>query len=406
MGRGENDANGSLTAGDLRQNSMELPPSMLNAEVARYFEADKEVPAFAIVDGEVPVGLIDRLGFMSRFASRYGREIYAGKPITRLMDPAPLVVESTTPVDAVANMIFADRPGALTTGFILVRDGAFDGVATGIDLLQALAASLAAANERLLLTQETLVQSEKMAALGALVAGVAHEVNTPIGSALTAATAFAERVRGFAERTTQGGMRRSDISRFVDGALEATSLIHSNIGRAAALIAGFKQLAVDQSDDVRCRFQLKRRLEDVLMSLSPRLRKAGVATELVCSDSLEMDGYPGALAQIVTNLTMNALTHAFDDRADKRLTVTVRSLNGEAVSLEISDNGRGVPAEVKPRIFDPFFTTRRGSGGSGLGLHIVYNLTTQRFGGSITVEDAAPSGARFRVVLPLSAPGA
>jgi signal transduction histidine kinase len=405
MRRGENDVHGSLTAGDLRQNSLALPPGMLNAEVAHYFEADREVPAFAIVDGGVPVGLIDRLGFMSRFASRYGREIYAGKPITRLMDPAPLVVESTTPVDAVANLIFADRPGALTTGFILVRNGTFDGVATGIDLLQALAASLAAANERLLLTQETLVQSEKMAALGALVAGVAHEVNTPIGSALTAATAFAERVRGFAERTTQGGIRRSDISRFVDSALEATSLIHSNIGRAAALIAGFKQLAVDQSDDVRCCFQLKRRLEDVLMSLSPRLRKAGVATELVCSDTLEMDGYPGALAQIVTNLTMNALTHAFDDRADKRLTVTVAPLNGEAVSLEISDNGRGVPAEVKPHIFDPFFTTRRGSGGSGLGLHIVYNLTTQRFGGSIAVEDAAPSGARFRVVLPLSAPG-
>jgi signal transduction histidine kinase len=406
MARGENYANVYLTAGDLRQNSLALPPGMLNAEVAHYFEADREVPAFAIVDGEVPVGLIDRLGFMSRFASRYGREIYAGKPITRLMDPAPLVVESTTPVDAVANLIFADRPGALTTGFILVRDGTFDGVATGIDLLQALAASLAAANERLLLTQETLVQSEKMAALGALVAGVAHEVNTPIGSALTAATAFAERVRGFAERTTQGGMRRSDISRFVDGALEATSLIHSNIGRAAALIAGFKQLAVDQSDDVRCCFQLKRRLEDVLMSLSPRLRKAGVATELTCPDTLEMDGYPGALAQIVTNLTMNALTHAFDDRADKRLTVTVAPLSDEAVSLEIADNGRGVPAEVKPHIFDPFFTTRRGSGGSGLGLHIVYNLTTQRFGGSIAVEDAAPSGARFRVVLPLSAPGA
>lgn len=406
MAHGENYANAYLTAGDLRQNSLALPPGMLNAEVAHYFEADREVPAFAIVDGEVPVGLIDRLGFMSRFASRYGREIYAGKPITRLMDPAPLVVESTTPVDAVANLIFADRPGALATGFILVRDGTFDGVATGIDLLQALAASLAAANERLLLTQETLVQSEKMAALGALVAGVAHEVNTPIGSALTAATAFAERVRGFAERTTQGGMRRSDISRFVDGALEATSLIHSNIGRAAALIVGFKQLAVDQSDDVRCCFQLKRRLEDVLMSLSPRLRKAGVTTELTCPDTLEMDGYPGALAQIVTNLTMNALTHAFDDRADKRLTVTVAPLSDEAVSLEIADNGRGVPAEVKLRIFDPFFTTRRGSGGSGLGLHIVYNLTTQRFGGSIAVEDAAPSGARFRVVLPLSAPGA
>lgn len=393
-----------LTVGALRRESRALSPDALNAEVAALFEADPNVPAFAIVHRGVPVGMIDRLGFMSRFAARYGRDMYARKPISRLMDPEPLAVDSAAAIDDAAQLIFTRKPKALTTGFILTQDGRFDGVATGVDLLQALSRSLAAANQRLILTQDTLVQSEKMAALGALVAGVAHEVNTPVGSALTAATAFAERVKSFADLTSGGSIRRSDIDRFVASSLEAAHLMQTNIGRAAALIAGFKQVAVDQSDDARRRFDVRRLLEDVLMSLSPRLRKEGVSADLACGDGMECDGYPGALAQIVTNLVMNALNHAFDGGGEKRILVSVDPVGATHFRLRVVDNGRGVPAEIKPRVFDPFFTTKRGVGGSGLGLHIVYNLVTRRLGGGIAVEDTAPSGAAFDMRLPLTAP--
>lgn len=392
------------TAGSLRRESRALPPDMPNVEVAALFESDPDIPAFAIVDNGAPVGIIDRLGFMSRFAARYGRDMFAKKPISRLMDAEPLIVDSAAPIDAAAQLIFTNKPKALTTGFILTSGGRFDGVASGLDLLQGLARSLAAVNERLVMTQDTLVQSEKMAALGALVAGVAHEVNTPVGSALTAATAFAERVQGFAELASGGKIRRSDIDRFVASALEATHLMQSNIGRAAKLIAGFKQVAVDQSDDARRRFNLRRLLEDVLLSLSPRLRKENVSVSLECAENIECDGYPGALAQIVSNLVMNALAHAFEGSTDRRVALRVSAADGDSFLLTVTDNGRGVPAAIKPRVFDPFFTTKRGVGGSGLGLHIVYNLAVRRLGGAVAVADAKPSGAAFVLRLPLTAP--
>lgn len=370
-------------------------------QVARRFEIDCLTSAFAILRDRRPVGLIDRLGFMSRFATRYGRDLYANKPIARMMEADPLILKGTTPIEQASQQLFQQKPSALRTGFIVVDDERrYLGIVTGLDLLQALAGSLTASNQQLRDARDSLVQSEKMAALGALVAGVAHEVNTPIGSALTAATAFEERARAFAAIAGGGAIRRSDIDRFVTGALEAVGHVQSNIRRASDLITGFKQIAVDQTcDQPRC-FDLRRCLDDVLMTLQPQMRKASVGHSLYCPDGLEIEGYPGALTQIVSNLIMNALMHAFAEGTDNRITVVAaltETIEGSTatVHLSVADNGCGIPEEIRPRIFDPFFTTRRGSGGSGLGLHIVYNLVTQRLGGSIAAEDVEGGGTRF-----------
>ncbi len=381
-----------------------IPPETSGTEVARLFEQDRAVPAFAVVRGRTPVGLIDRLGFMSRFAARYGRELYGNKPIARMMDREPLIVDAGLTIDVASRRLFTEKPKALQTGFIMTEGDSYAGIVTGIDLLQALAQSLAITNDHLRDAQASLVQAEKMAALGALVAGVAHEINTPIGSALTAATAFGERARDFAALSTGGSIRRADIDRFVAGALQTSDYMQANIRRASELITGFKQIAVDQTNDERRSFSIAQCLEDVLLSLHPRLRKEAVAVTLACPAELELDSYPGAVAQIATNLVMNAVIHAFPDDRDRTVALSVTAVPPGAGELVVADNGCGIPAAIRPRIFDPFFTTRRGSGGTGLGLHIVFNLLSQRLGGTIGVEDGTEGGTRFVLRLPTTAP--
>lgn len=385
-----------------------IPPALAGTEVARVFEDDRTASAVVVVRDGLPIGLIDRLSFMSRFGTRYGRELYGKRHASHLMDGEPLIVGADLTIDEVGRRLFTLKPKALQTGFVMVEGGLYTGIVTGVDLLHALAQSLVTANERLREAQATLVQSEKMAALGALVAGVAHEINTPIGSALTAATAFADRARQFQAIAGGGSIRRQDIDRFVDSALQVSGFMQVNIRRASELISSFKQIAVDQTSDQRRRFRMAQCLDDVFHSLQPRMRKASVAYHLDCPEELELDSYPGAIAQVLTNLVMNALVHAFA-KSDGRIAVTVAPVAGgapDAAALEliVADDGCGIPAEIRPRVFDPFFTTRRGLGGSGLGLHIVYNLVTQRLGGTIQVEERAGGGALFRMGMPLTAP--
>jgi len=250
-------------------------------------------------------------------------------------------------------------------------------------------------------TQKQLVEAEKMAALGSLVAGVAHEINTPVGTSLTAATLLEERTRKFKEVVLSGQIKKADLTKYLELADETTGLMLTNIHRAAELIQSFKQVAVDQTSS-ECRpFNLGGYLDEVLTSLRPRLRKSSVEVTVTCDPEIEMFSFAGAFSQVITNLVMNALTHAFDEGQEGHITLAVSAAARDRVSLAFHDNGKGIPADNLGRIFEPFFTTKRGTGGTGLGLHIVYNIVSQQLGGTIAVASELGQGTTFVIELPV-----
>lgn len=264
-------------------------------------------------------------------------------------------------------------------------------------------AELSTAIGQLRLTQAELVRSERLASLGSLVAGVAHELNTPLGSVLLVATTLGDGLEELRAQLARGELRRSALEAFLEQQAEAQALIVRNARRAAELIGRFKQVAVDQTSEQRRRFDLAEVVDEVLGTLQPRLRKT---PHQVCVDiprGLLMDSYPGPLGQVLTNLVMNALLHGLDACAGE-IRIEARALEGDEVALSVADNGRGIRPEHLPRIFDPFFTTKLGEGGSGLGLHIVYSLVERALGGRIRVESQPGKGARFTVTLPRVAP--
>jgi PAS domain S-box-containing protein len=253
-------------------------------------------------------------------------------------------------------------------------------------------------------TQRNLVQAEKMASLAMLVAGIAHEINTPIGIAVSCASHLANRTRELTRAVDEGSLKRSDLQAYAHTAAESSRLMSTNLARAAELIRSFKQVAVDQTSAERRRFDLRVTIDEIITSLGPRLRTSPVLVAIECPAGILIDSYPGAFTQILTNLVMNALVHAFDEGSAGTLSIRAVAIDSQEVELRFADDGKGIPAANRDRIFEPFFTTRRGSGGSGLGLHIVYNLVTQTLGGQIEVESAEGVGTTFVLRLPTRAP--
>ena len=248
--------------------------------------------------------------------------------------------------------------------------------------------------EQLKRTQRQLVDSEKMAALGGLVAGVAHEINTPLGIGVTAASHLGEQSEKLRRKLDSGALKKSDIEDFVSSACQATELVMANLRRASELIKSFKQVAVDQSSEQRRLIELKPYIHDILNSMRPTLKRVSHQVQVECSEGVLWDTFPGALYQILMNLIMNSLNHAFEGVERGQMRIVVR-IEAQAVELEYSDNGVGMDEEVRKRAFEPFFTTKRGQGGSGLGLHIVFNLVTQVLAGAIDIISAPGQGARF-----------
>lgn len=253
-------------------------------------------------------------------------------------------------------------------------------------------------------TNEVLARNERMASLGNLVAGVAHEINTPIGNALMVASALGHRLEEFDAALAAGPLRRSVLTAFVAGVRESSDLLGRNLLRAANLIQNFKQVAVDQTSDRRRVFDLATVLEEMRMTLQPRLRRSRHRLELDAEVGVELDGYPGALGQVVTNLVENALLHAFEGRERGLIEIHAAALADGRAQIVFSDDGNGIPPELLSRIFDPFFTTRLGKGGSGLGLSIVLNLVRDLLGGDVAVDSRVGEGTRFVITLPARAP--
>lgn len=277
------------------------------------------------------------------------------------------------------------------------------------EMMARLTAAKAAAEEslrRLTATQASLVQAEKMAALGRLVAGVAHEINTPVGTILSAVSHLDERTAAARASYAACTFSEDDLLEYFDEAARASRMITVNGRRAADLILSFKQVAVDQTGRPRRRFDLKTYLEEILMSLEPNLRQAGHSAHLSCPPGIEMDSDPGALSQCLTNLVTNSLVHAFDDGQDGSLSISVTQPRPDTVTLTYADTGRGIPPDLQDRVFEPFFTTSRSHGGSGLGLHIAFNAVTGALGGTMRLVSAPGQGAAFILSIPRHLPSA
>jgi PAS domain S-box-containing protein len=270
------------------------------------------------------------------------------------------------------------------------------------NLNQSLAAQIdetSAALAKLQVAQSQLVQAEKLASLGGLVAGISHEINTPVGIGVTAASHLDTEVRNLNRSVAAGGLTKSQFERFLQSVSQSSDIILMNLRRAAELIQSFKRVAVDQSSEERRRIRLKAYFEEVLVSLRPKMKTTPHRIELDCPEELEIDTIPGAWSQVLTNLVVNALSHAFEPGRAGLMRIEV-DRPGMDVRVRFRDNGRGIAAENLAKIFDPFFTTRRGQGGTGLGLHIVFNLVHQTLGGSIGADSAPGAGTCFTILLP------
>lgn len=264
-------------------------------------------------------------------------------------------------------------------------------------------AELRQANDDLRVAAEQLLQTEKVASLGRLVAGIAHELSTPLGSALTASTTLKAHVDSFARALAAGQLKRSAADLFVGQCQQATEIIERNTFRAAGLIDNFKELAVDQASVRRRVFPLRRTVEEVIASHHNAWKHRGHHIDLDVAPDIELDSFPGPLAQVLSNLLENSLVHGFEGRKGGHVHIRAQRQD-ERVLLTYTDDGKGIPAEYRSKIYDPFFTTRLGQGGSGLGLYIVQTLVTGVLGGTITLQGEPGAGTLFQISLPLKAP--
>lgn len=249
-------------------------------------------------------------------------------------------------------------------------------------------------------TQDRMVETEKMAALGSLVAGIAHEINTPVGIGVTAASLLDEKTKKILDLYDSGAVKRSDFESYLKAAAESSTYILSNLKRAADLIHSFKQVATDQSNEDRRKFKIKEYIENVLLSLGPKLKKTEHDIRLDCPENLVVNSSPGAFSQLLTNLVMNSLIHGFNGINKGEIDIAVSEAGG-FLRIQYNDTGRGMDEETLKNIYNPFFTTKRSHGGTGLGMHIVYNLVTQKLGGQISAESRIEEGTLFDIRVPL-----
>ena len=247
--------------------------------------------------------------------------------------------------------------------------------------------------------QDRLVQSEKMAALGGLVAGITHEVNTPVGIGVTAASFLAEKLAVLEHSYNEKSLSPKALEHFIEDAKQGTELLSTNLVRASELIASFKQIAVDQTSEAIRTIQLQDYLTEIIRSLQPHFKKTKHHIEVNCPDNLVLSCPAGAISQIFTNLLMNSLIHGFEDIDEGNINITVID-EGNIVDINYTDNGKGLLPDQLEKLFHPFFTTKRDQGGSGLGTHITYNLVRQTLGGSIQVRSEPGKGLAYHIRFP------
>lgn len=255
--------------------------------------------------------------------------------------------------------------------------------------------------ETLKITQEQLIQAEKSVALAGLVAGIAHEINNPVGLGVTSASYLEQQTQEMRDLYEQGNLTRSALKKYLQSAQEAAVIILRNLQRAAEQVKSFKQVAVDQTSGEKRQFNLKAYIDDLMLSLHPKFKHTGHTISIQCPENITITSYPGAFSQIITNLVINTLNHGFEEQEQGEILLKV-TYEQEMLRLEYCDNGKGMTSEERSRAFDAFYTTKRGRGGTGLGLHIVYNLVTQKLEGEINCESVPGMRTTFIIQIPIA----
>ncbi|MCY7295150.1 sensor histidine kinase [Alteromonas sp. a30] len=263
----------------------------------------------------------------------------------------------------------------------------------------ALEKEISSRTSELLDAQKQLIEAEKGASLSGLVAGVAHEINTPIGISVTAASNLIERSNNIQTALSENRLKRSEFITQLNNIRDSAEIVLSNLHRASDLIGSFKEVSVDQISQQRRVFDLHHYMEEIIMSLTPKLKSEHISIQLDCPDDIVIDSYPGALAQMITNLAMNSIIHAFENRHSGNIKIQIKALNTQPqkIYLVFTDNGKGIAKDRIAKIFEPFYTTKRGQGGSGLGLQIISNIATIRLGGNIRCESELGVGTSFHI---------
>jgi PAS domain S-box-containing protein len=253
-------------------------------------------------------------------------------------------------------------------------------------------------------TQNSLIEAEKLAALGRLVAGVAHEINNPIGTSLTVASTLQSKTASFAAEVARGALKRSSLNEFLNISREASSQLVANLDHAAALIQSFKQVATDRRYSDQRVFDIGELTEQIVMSLRPGLGKENLSLNVECQPNLTMNSFPGPYGQVLTNLFLNSVAHGFPDGQGGIVDIKVQAAGNDEVKILFSDDGCGMSLDAKRKAFDPFFTTRRDQGSTGLGLHIVHTIVTNCLGGRLHLDSEPGKGTMIKLILPCVAP--
>jgi signal transduction histidine kinase len=249
-------------------------------------------------------------------------------------------------------------------------------------------------------SRDRLVQAEKMASLGELVSGVAHEINTPIGIGVTAASTLTKSTQSLETSLKNNTMTKTDFERYLDTARQSSELILKHLLRAGELVKSFKMVSADQTSSEKRQFLIGAYIEDVITSLRPEIKKTSLNIKINYVKDIEISSYPGAIAQIITNLLMNSIIHGYEKGSQGNIIIDI-SQTVDRVLIDFKDDGKGIEGDILPKIFNPFFTTRRGFGGTGLGLNIVFNLINQTLKGAITCQSELKAGTVFHISLPI-----
>lgn len=413
------------TVGELFCHDCTLTLAANGQEVDELFRERPELPGVIISDGAAVVAVIARQHWLEELSQPFRAELYLNHGVERAiltMSTDWLTLDSAMPVHEAADRALARSRNCLFDPIMVDFPDTRHQLLDSHVLFMAQSRIFALSRERseslrrdveayareleqtlshLRDTQNDLVEAKRMAALARMVAGMSHEINTPVGIALTAVTHLEEAIAALRQSVQEGRLRRSDMERFLDNAGESIVLARSNVQRAGELVRSFKRVAVDESSEARRQFDLANYLAEVILSLRPLLKRLPHRVEVDCPAGIVLDSYPGALAQVLSNLMMNAVEHAYGEGQAGTIGIACRAV-GDSVELCFSDDGKGISEADQEHLFEPFFTTRGNAGGSGLGLHIVFNLVSKVLKGSIGCTSRVGHGTSFTIRIPLA----